>query len=101
MTSQRKITLTFLDEKTAKTTGWPLRYAARQLGIWPDKTNHKLHRYSAIDCLAQRSEALANIPSRLYTINKQITVTVYELAGYAYGVFSDNNILFSGSRSKP
>ena len=32
----RKITLTFLDEHTAKTIGWPLRYAARQLGIWED-----------------------------------------------------------------
>ena len=76
MTSQRKITLTFLDEKVAKTTGWPLRYAARQLGIWLDKTNHELHRhfvhwldqskYRSIDCLAKRTEAMANIPSRLH-----------------------------------
>ena len=46
----RKITLTFLDEKVAKTTGWPLRYAARQLGIWPDKTNHE--PMSCIDTLS-------------------------------------------------
>ena len=27
----RKITLILLDDRTAKTVGWPLRYAARQL----------------------------------------------------------------------
>ena len=34
MTTQHKITLTFLDLNTAKTIGWPLRYFASQLGLW-------------------------------------------------------------------
>ena len=43
MTTQRKITLTFLDLNTAKTIGWPLRYFARQLGLWADRTDIEIH----------------------------------------------------------
>ena len=39
MATQHKITLTFLDLNTAKTIGCPLRYFARQLGLWVDRTN--------------------------------------------------------------
>ena len=43
MTTQRKVTLTFLDLNTAKTIGWPLRYFARQLGLWADRTDVEIH----------------------------------------------------------
>ena len=43
MTTQRKITLTFLDLNTARTIGWPLRYFARQLGLWADRTDIEIH----------------------------------------------------------
>ena len=43
MTTQRKITLTFLDLDTANTIGWSLRYFARQLGLWADRTDIEVH----------------------------------------------------------
>ena len=45
MTSQKKINITFLDEEAARTIGWPLQYAARALGVWPDKGDESLHRH--------------------------------------------------------
>ena len=86
----RKITLTFLDEKVAKTTGWPLRYAARQLGIWSDKTNHELYRHFVhwLDQSKYRLSTVWRNGRKLwriflvgYTINEQITTAVNELAG--------------------
>ena len=86
----RKITLTFLDEKVARTSGWPLRYAARQLGIWPDKTNHELYRYFVhwLDQSKYRLSTVWRNGRKLwriflvgYTPNEQITTAVNKLAG--------------------
>ena len=86
----RKITLTFLDEHTAKTTGWPLRYAARQLGIWEDKTQHELYRHFVhwLDFSKYRLSTVWRNGRKLwriflvgYTITEQISTAVNELAG--------------------
>ena len=40
---REKIAVTFLDQESAETVGWPLQYAAIQLGVWQGKTEEELY----------------------------------------------------------
>ena len=60
MTSQRKITLTFLDEKVAKTTGWALIMGFKQLPIIILFTVGKRKADNAIIITTESSFAFSN-----------------------------------------
>ena len=90
MTTQRKITLTFLDLNTAKTIGWPLRYFARQLGLWADRTDIEIHNLlqNGLDTTKFQlstvwfdGEKTARVFATGYTIGDQLDDAMDELAG--------------------
>ena len=86
----RKISLTLLDQETAKTTGWSLRYAATQLGVWRDKTEGELHRHFVhwLDKTKYDLSVVFEYPWKTYrifqkgyTISEQIATAVTATAG--------------------
>ena len=90
MMTQRKITLTFLDINTAKTIGWPLRYFARQLGLWANRTDIEIHNLlqNGLDTTKFQlstiwfdSQKTARVFATGHTISDQIDDAMDELAG--------------------
>lgn len=90
MTTQRKITLTFLDINTAKTIGWPLRYFARQLGLWRNRTDVEVHNLlqNGLDQTKFRMSVIWEDNKRTfrvfkagYSIGEQINSAMETLAG--------------------
>ena len=90
MATQRKITLTFLDIGTARTTGWPLRYVARQLGLWDNRTDIEIHNLlqNGLDPAKFRLSHIwidgrrtAHVYQTGYSIREQISTAMEELAG--------------------
>ena len=90
MTTQRKITLTFLDLESAKTIGWPLRYFARQLGLWNNRTDIEIHNLlqNGLDTTKFQlstvwidSEKTARVFATGHTIGDQLDAIMTELAG--------------------
>lgn len=90
MATQRKITLTFLDDDFAKTQGWPLHYIGLQLGIWEDRTENEVHNLLQngldtdkyrLSTIWIRGKKTARVFAAGYSIREQIDTVMERLAG--------------------
>ena len=90
MTTQRKITVTFLDLDTARTTGWPLRFVARQLGLWDNRTDIEIHNLlqNGLDRTKFKLSTVwvadrktARVFATGHSISEQLDTIMTELAG--------------------
>ena len=83
--TREKVRVTFLDQETAKTVGWPLHYAASQLGVWSDKQDDELYELfdrwldrSMYDlCVVwERGKKVYRVFKRGFTISDQIDTAI-------------------------
>lgn len=86
----RKITLTMLDQKVAKTTGWSLHYAADMLGVRRDRNEQELREFFIlwldrnkfdIAPVWKRGEKQYRVFKKGHTPHEQINTAVAKLAG--------------------
>ena len=72
--SSKQTFLTFLDQNQAETIGWPLHYAASQLGVWEGKEEDEL--YNLFDRWLDKSKFDLSVvwetPRRRYKKNHRI-----------------------------
>ena len=86
----RKITLTMLDQKAAKTTGWPLHYAADMLGVRRDRDDRELHEFFTLwldknkydmSPVWRHRKKEYRIFKKGHTPHEQINTAIAEIAG--------------------
>ena len=87
--TSKKVTVTFLDQHSAETIGWPLRYAADRLGVWQDKTEEELfplfnrwlnRSMYGLSVIWKRGKKDYRIFKRGFTISDQIDTAVALIA---------------------